>query len=68
MKKKNKKVASGEAVFLLIWHEQFALQLGDAMGIELLASRSIGATCYGHALTCAILYRRGWVVCVPRFA
>jgi hypothetical protein len=32
------------------------------MGVELLASPSTGATCYGHALACVLSYRRGWAM------
>jgi hypothetical protein len=68
MKEKNKMVASGVAVFLLIRHEQLTLQHRDAMGVKLLTSLSTSATRCGHALTCVLLHHRGWVVRAPGFA
>jgi hypothetical protein len=66
-KRKTKNVASDVAVFLLIQPEQFTLYRGDTMGIELLASPSIGATRCGHALTYVFLYHQGWTMCAPEF-
>jgi hypothetical protein len=48
-------VASGAVVFLLIWWNQFSLWRRDAMGVDLLASLSAGATCRGHASSCVLL-------------
>ena len=56
-KKKEKKVASGVDIFLLIRRERSTLQREDAMGVELLASPSTSTTCQGHALLYARLYR-----------
>jgi hypothetical protein len=42
-------------VFLLFRWEQFSLWHRDATGVDLLASPSAGATCYGHALSCVPL-------------
>jgi hypothetical protein len=38
------------------------------MGVELLASPSVGAMRCGHASSCVGLYRRGWAARVPEFA
>jgi hypothetical protein len=54
MKERNKKVASGMTVFLLIWWEQFSYSVEMQQAL-ILASPSTGATCYSHALSCVPL-------------
>jgi hypothetical protein len=61
MKEKNKKVASGAAIFLLIRHEQFTLKCRDTMGVELLASPSTVAMLHP---VCFCTIKDGWHVCL----
>jgi hypothetical protein len=67
-KERKKKVASGAAVFLLIWCEQLPLWRRDIMGVKLLAFPSIGAMRCSHASSYMLLCCRGWVVRAPGFA